>query len=292
MRFPSVFQISFMLGCTCTACASTAPPAGLVDARTAYTHAAQGPASQLAPADLHSARQALAAAEASFANDAEQHQVVNDLAYVAQRRAQIADATAGTLQSAQDEAKAVEAMHAGQAKQVKTATAQLSQAHEQIALQEQQLDTERENRVAADQRAAQATAALQKFATVKQEARGLVITLSGSVLFASGKSELQREAQVRLNSVADALTQQDPYSTIAVEGYTDSQGTAAYNEYLSQRRAEVVREYLVSRGITTTRVTSHGFGPTRAIADNSSPEGRANNRRVEIVVAPAPAKPL
>ena len=114
----------------------------------------------------------------------------------------------------------------------------------------------------------------------------MVITLSGGVLFASGKSELLPTAQLKLNSVADSLTQQDPESKIVVEGHTDSQGSASYNMDLSQRRAQAVRDYLVSRGIASDRVTSQGYGFARSIADNKSAEGRANNRRVEIVVEP------
>jgi outer membrane protein OmpA-like peptidoglycan-associated protein len=88
-----------------------------------------------------------------------------------------------------------------------------------------------------------------------------------------------------------ALTRQDAESKITVEGHTDSQGVASYNQDLSQRRAQSVRDYLVSRGIATDRITAQGFGLTRPIADNGSPEGRANNRRVEIIVLPAPLAP-
>jgi outer membrane protein OmpA-like peptidoglycan-associated protein len=164
--------------------------------------------------------------------------------------------------------------------------AQLGLANQKLAQQGQQLTTEREARAASDKRAAQAAADLAKIASVKQETRGMVITLSGGVLFASGKSDLLGDAQVKLNSVADSLTQQDPDSKMVVEGHTDSQGKVAYNQDLSQRRAQVVRDYLVTRGIAADRVTSQGFGSSRSVADNSSPEGRANNRRVEIVVTP------
>ena len=126
-----------------------------------------------------------------------------------------------------------------------------------------------------------------KFASVKQEPRGMVITLSGSVLFASAKSDLLPTAQLKLNDVATALTREDPLSKIVVEGHTDSQGQPAYNQELSQRRAQVVRDYLVTRGMASDRIVAQGFGPTRTVADNSSAEGRANNRRVEIVVQPA-----
>jgi outer membrane protein OmpA-like peptidoglycan-associated protein len=149
-----------------------------------------------------------------------------------------------------------------------------------------QLATERERRDEAEKRAAQAAADLAKFATVKQEPRGMVITLSGSILFASNKSDLLPEAQMKLNDVAEALNKQGSTSKMVVEGHTDSQGTAGYNQDLSQRRAQAVRDYLVSRGIAADRVTAQGFGLTRPIADNASAEGRANNRRVEIVVRP------
>ena len=112
----------------------------------------------------------------------------------------------------------------------------------------------------------------------------MVISLSGSVLFASTKSELLPAAQARLNEVATALIREDALSNIVVEGHTDSQGAAAYNQDLSQRRAQSVRDYLVTRGIASDRIRAEGFGLTRSVADNGSPEGRANNRRVEIVV--------
>ncbi len=117
----------------------------------------------------------------------------------------------------------------------------------------------------------------------------MVITLSGGVLFASNRSDLLPGAQAKLNDVAAALTKQDAESKISVEGHTDSQGDASYNQELSQRRAQSVRDYLVSRGIAADRVSAQGFGLTRPIADNASPEGRANNRRVEIVVQPVVA---
>jgi outer membrane protein OmpA-like peptidoglycan-associated protein len=119
---------------------------------------------------------------------------------------------------------------------------------------------------------------------VKQEARGMVLTLSGSVLFASAKSELLGDAQTKLNDVASVLAKEDPDAKMVVEGHTDSQGGASYNQDLSQRRADSVRAYLVSHGVASDRVTAQGFGLTRPISDNTTAEGRANNRRVEIVV--------
>jgi len=72
-----------------------------------------------------------------------------------------------------------------------------------------------------------------------------------------------------------------------VEGHTDAKGSETYNLDLSARRAEAVRSYLVSQGVDQSRVSSQGLGFARPIADNKSAEGRANNRRVEIVVQPS-----
>jgi outer membrane protein OmpA-like peptidoglycan-associated protein len=91
---------------------------------------------------------------------------------------------------------------------------------------------------------------------------------------------------VKLNEVAEALIKNDSDSQMVVEGHTDSQGGADYNMELSRRRAQTVRDYLVSRQIAADRIIATGFGLTRPIADNTSAEGRANNRRVEIVVKP------
>jgi len=116
-----------------------------------------------------------------------------------------------------------------------------------------------------------------------------VITLSGSVVFASGASDLLPAARNRVGEVATALSHGD--SRVLVEGHTDSVGSAANNEELSIRRASAVRDSLVSRGVAADRITVAGYGSARPIADNDTQEGRANNRRVEIVVQPSEAQP-
>jgi outer membrane protein OmpA-like peptidoglycan-associated protein len=112
-----------------------------------------------------------------------------------------------------------------------------------------------------------------------------VITLSGSVLFATGKSELLPIAKDKLNEVAKALKDQG-FKSIIVEGHTDSRGNAQKNEELSFARAESVRSHLVSQGLPADKVRATGLGSGRPVAANETPEGRANNRRVEIVVEP------
>jgi outer membrane protein OmpA-like peptidoglycan-associated protein len=133
---------------------------------------------------------------------------------------------------------------------------------------------------------------LQKIAAVKQEPRGMVITLSGEVLFASNQSTLLPSAVAKLDEVADALTKGNPDANLTVEGHTDSQGQHDYNMLLSQRRADAVKSQLVSHGVAADRIKTVGIGPDRPIADNKSAEGRANNRRVEIVVEPPGSQPF
>jgi outer membrane protein OmpA-like peptidoglycan-associated protein len=267
-------------------CATTAPPGELVAARSAYDQAARGPAGQLDPADLHTAKETLGVAEQSFADNGDT-QETKDVAYAAERRAEIAAARADAMQSLRQRDAVLAQMNANQTAQVQVTSAALGRANQQLASQQQALDAEKQRAAEADQRAAQAAADLARIATVKQEARGMVITLSGSVLFASGKADVLPAAQSKLDDVANALTKQDPGSRIVVQGYTDSRGSDALNQDLSQRRAETVRAYLVSHGVPSDRITAQGMGPSNPIADNASPEGRANNRRVEIVVQPA-----
>jgi OOP family OmpA-OmpF porin len=95
-----------------------------------------------------------------------------------------------------------------------------------------------------------------------------------------------RPAEETLKNVAVALAKTHPSSKIIVQGYTDAQGSLAYNEALSQNRAETVRAYLVSHGVPADRLTATGFGPRNPVATNDTVEGRANDRRVEIVVTP------
>ena len=279
------------------ACATTPPPKDLTTARATFERASHGAAVQFAAADLHSAKESLDVAESSFTEDGDT-QKTTDLAYTATRRAELAEAHARTEQAIRAKTETDARLRLTETSNAQHTTAELGAVKTQMAIQGQQLQAsgqqlvsagqalknETERREEAEKRAAKAAADLGKFASVKQETRGMVITLSGSVLFATAKADLLPTAQLKLNEVADVLTKQDPDSKLVVEGHTDSQGGAVYNQELSQRRAQSVRDYLVSRGMAADRITAQGFGPTRAIADNASAEGRANNRRVEIVV--------
>lgn len=268
------------------ACASTLPPQDLLDARSAYDRATTGLAQKLNPADMHDAKKQLDAAEASFAADGDT-QNTRDQAYLSIRKTQLAVVVARTRAADAATEGVVEAMHADEKRAVAATAAELKSTKEALSDQGAAIKDERTRRIDAEKRAAQAAADLAKIGTVKQEARGMVITLSGGVLFETAKSELLPSAQVKLNDVAKALMQEDPLSAIVIEGHTDSQGGAEYNRLLSERRAASVRDYLVSHGVAADRITAQGLGLSRPVGDNKSPEGRANNRRVEIVVQPA-----
>ncbi len=112
----------------------------------------------------------------------------------------------------------------------------------------------------------------------------MVITLPGEVLYKTGSWDLKPAAMAKLDQIAQAL--KDKEQPIVVFGFTDNVGTPDNNMSLSQKRAAAVRDYLVSKGVPKDLVTAQGKGLDDPVADNSSAEGRAQNRRVEIVVQP------
>jgi outer membrane protein OmpA-like peptidoglycan-associated protein len=143
---------------------------------------------------------------------------------------------------------------------------------------------ETRNSKAQDRKAAAALQNLGQVANVKQEPRGVVITLSGSVLFPTGERELSPVARKSLDQVADALAKQPSSSTFQVEGFTDNSGSPNQNEQLAKERAKAVADHLVQSGIDPARIQVVSHGEKDPVANNDTPEGRATNRRVEIVV--------
>ena len=122
-------------------------------------------------------------------------------------------------------------------------------------------------------------------ATVTQQQDRLLVTFPGDVLFDRGSATLSAGAQQRLNSFAQTLNRY-PESSLVVRGHTDSTGTMALNQRLSQDRAESVRSYLISQGVSGNRVTATGMGSQYQVASNASEAGRQQNRRVEIEIIP------
>lgn len=117
----------------------------------------------------------------------------------------------------------------------------------------------------------------------QQTERGLLVTL-GDVLFAFDKAELSAQAAPRMDKLASFLAQ-FPDRKVLIEGFTDSVGNDRYNLSLSERRAQAARAALVQRGVDRARIAARGYGNRHPVASNASPEGRAMNRRVEIVIA-------
>lgn len=340
-----VLGVAAMAGCASTT------PRELLDARYAYQRASSGPAAQYNPTDLIEAREALNQANRSFEREKDSERT-RALAYVALRKAEIAESHARAAVAEQEKLQAQQQLAVLRAsdqerlrQELDQARSQLSEAQrlraeaeqrqaaieqQQAATQQQQaqaarqqeleqarreeqereqrladaqarmdqlnaqLEQERQARLQAEQRAAQAEAEARaqsqvadelrniRQVQVKEEARGLVLTLSGSVLFRSGSSDLLPSAKRRLDEVADALKKtQNP---LVIEGHTDSQGPEELNEELSQQRAESVKDYLVDQGVDSQRIRTLGMGESHPIASNKNPEGRANNRRVEIVI--------
>lgn len=303
----ALFALTTCLGAA--ACGTTLAPKELLDARDAYSRASRGPAAKLTPAQLDTAKQALDKAEASFKDDGDKD-VTKDYAYIAMRKAQIAAAQGEVAAAAQARDKAVRDLQAAQiaegehAKKSlaktkaeledekrkaeqdrKNKAAELAQKDQEVAKTKAQLEDEKKRRLETEKKLSLAMASLAEIAKVKEEKRGVVITISGEVLFASGKYELLPIAQSKLDDVAKALKEQG-FKAILVEGHTDSRGSAKKNEELSFNRADAVRSYLVSRGIPSDKIKAAGIGSVRPIATNTTAEGRANNRRVELVVTP------
>ena len=279
-------------------CATTAPPE-LVQARSAYTASNNGLAAKLTPTELHDAWIVLAKANKEFDEHGDTT-VCRDYAYIAQNKLELADVKARTELDRQKIAEAVKAGVVARDSQVSSSRAALSSTREQLKEERRdsnaktvemektadQLAAEKQARLSAEARLAGAMKDLATIAAIKEEARGLVITLSGSILFASNKYALLNTAMTKLDQVAEALKAQDSDRRMIVEGHTDSQGSDKINQPLSLNRADAVRDYLVSRGVDSNRISAIGMGSSRPLLDNKNAENRANNRRVEIIIQP------
>ena len=266
-------------------CATPQPSAELKSARNAYEDTKRAPASALVPDKVLEAEQALKKAEAAHREDA-QSELEKHFSYLAERRALIARTQGDIAQAEKDRIAAEERYVAELDARRKRAESTVAKTGSELEKERQALGRERAARLDAERKLNAALKSLEEIAKVKEEARGMVITLSGAVLFASDKSELLPIAKERLDQVAVALQSTDPSQKIVVEGHTDSVGVDAYNQKLSEDRAKAVRDHLVSKGVEANRISYVGKGETVPTADNTTPEGRANNRRVEIVVSP------
>jgi outer membrane protein OmpA-like peptidoglycan-associated protein len=266
------------------------PPKALVDARNEFERAKHGVTVQLDPTDVHEADLALQKAESAWNNEPEDPNTI-DLAVIAQRKAQIAEAEAAAIKAGQDADQARHDLLATQSSQLQAARGQLSQTQQTLSMTQQNLETQKAQSAEDKKKLADLEAKLKdardtiaKIAAVKDDDRGMVITLQGEVLFKTGKWDLKAGAMAKLDQIAEALRGKE--QPMVVFGFTDNVGTRDMNMGLSQNRAQSVRDYLVTKGIPQDLISAQGKGPDSPVGDNNSVEGRAENRRVEIVVQP------
>jgi outer membrane protein OmpA-like peptidoglycan-associated protein len=157
--------------------------------------------------------------------------------------------------------------------------AQADHAAEIARLQAEQANTQEELRKT-----------LSQLASVREEARGLIVTLPGNIYFDVNKSDVKPAMRARLTEIARALATV-PNQRVLVEGHTDSDGSNEYNLQLSRLRAQSVRSALVEGGVSPDRIEAQGYGETRPVATNGTAAGKAQNRRVELVLEGGAAKP-
>ncbi|NGZ96454.1 MAG: hypothetical protein CV089_10065 [Nitrospira sp. WS110] len=132
---------------------------------------------------------------------------------------------------------------------------------------------------------AELTATLSRLAKVREDARGVIVTLPGNIYFNFNKADVKPAMQMQLTKIAKALAAV-PDQTLLIEGHTDSIGSNEYNLSLSESRAQSVQKILLDGGIAAERMEIKGYGESKPIADNDTPSGQAQNRRVEIVLVP------
>lgn len=263
-------------------CGASAPPKELVDARSAYQTASRGPASEYSSPDLNAAKLALDDAEKSYADDGDSDQT-RDRAKVALAKAQAADAAGVAAKSQRD--KAESERKAASDKAQADQQAQVDAAKKNLVAAREKTEAEKAQDLAA-KKGYQALVDLQKVAETKPiDGRGIVITLPGAALFSGGDTSttITPAAKVKLDAIAEAI-KLNPDAKVSIEGYTDSQGDANNNKAISLRRADAVRDYFATKTLKKDRFKTEGFGPEKPVDHNSSAEGRAANRRVEIAV--------
>jgi len=284
--------IGLSLAAALGACVSTPQPnAALMTARSAVQTAEVDPnVSKYAALDLDAARKDLEVAE-SAANHHRDTEIAQP-AYLATQTARLAQARAAAkaddvrVAAGQAERDAIQL--AARSREVDNAQAQTNAARMNANAANQEANAANQQANAAN---LQAAAATEQAARLQAEIdqlkatptdRGLVLTL-GDVLFDTAKSELNPGASRKLDQLAQFLSAHKD-RRVQIDGFTDSIGSDSYNQELSQRRANAVKNALLTRGIDSTRVNTEGYGKAFPVANNSDSGGRQLNRRVEVVI--------
>ncbi|MEP7157102.1 MAG: OmpA family protein [Betaproteobacteria bacterium] len=215
--------------------------------------------------------------------DAKSREAARAQASASAARADARDARAdANVQRAQADISAQQALTAQQ--QADLARAQAAAASGQAANAQAQVVVAQNQAAVSEAYAASLAQRLATLEALKTE-RGMVITL-GDVLFEFGRAEVRPSAQARMAQLADFLKQY-PDRRISIEGHTDSVGSVAANNELSQRRADAVKAQLMGLGVSGDRISTVGYGKDFPVAANDTDTNRAINRRVEVVISEA-----
>jgi outer membrane protein OmpA-like peptidoglycan-associated protein len=219
--------------------------------------------------------QAIAAAEARRKQTDAEAAALRQQAESATQQAQAAQAEAQQANAQAQQSNA-------QAQQAQVAAQQAQAAAQQV---QSQLDETRKELAERDAEARRLRFQneLNRIAATRNDPRGLIVTLSGGILFDTGKTALKPGAKATLKKIAAQIAT-DPSLKIAVEGHTDNVGGKATNQALSEKRADAVKDYLVSAGIPEDHISASGKGEESPIVTNKTAAGRQQNRRVELVI--------
>jgi outer membrane protein OmpA-like peptidoglycan-associated protein len=263
--------ITMGLALALCACASSPQPnAALETARAAVQSAEADPnVSKYSALDLEAAKKDLEAAETAAIHhrDAE----IAQPAYLAAQTARLAQVRAS--------AKADDARVA--AGQVERDRIQLAARSRDVRNAETATNAAKAQTAVATEQSARLQAEIDQLKATPTN-RGLVLTL-GDVLFDTGKAELNSGASRKLDQLAQFLSEH-PDRRVQIDGFTDSIGSDAFNQELSQRRADSVKSALLTRGISASRIGTEGYGKAYPVANNADSGGRQLNRRVEVVI--------
>jgi outer membrane protein OmpA-like peptidoglycan-associated protein len=269
-------------------CSAGPPPRDIAEARLALQDAKNAGADQRATREYDAASAHLNIAQSTWSKQKD--------AVAAAHWARLAQAEARQAQYVSEAAAAQEMVSRETERRQR---AELAVREAEIAMLQARARTEAEKRAAeieARARAGQQEAedalktTLSQLGQVREEARGLIVTMPGSIYFDVNKAEVKPAMRERLAQVAKALATVGN-RRVLVEGHTDSTGADDYNLKLSRLRAESVRSILVAGGVSADRIESQGYGKTRPVASNSTASGKAQNRRVEIVIQGAVVAP-
>ena len=235
------------------------------------------------------------AAQEQLAAEKAAQQAATDAAQARQKQEEAArqQADIAKLQAERDAAREAQARAQADAARAQADAARLqadaaAQAAQQQALSAQQQAQAAQDAAAkaeADKQALRA-ALLDQFNRIlptTDTPRGLQVNMA-DVLFAFGKYDLQQAAREALAKFS-GIVLAHPGLHLAVEGYTDSVGSDAFNQTLSEQRAGTVRAYLITQGLDPNSITATGFGKSNPVASNDTPAGRQQNRRVEIIIS-------